>query len=79
MHNDNGLIHTVKTTAANLHDLTPAAELLHGGEEVVYAVSGCQGIHKWSVMAGKKTTFRVAMRSRKRRTLPESHEGRRMI
>jgi IS5 family transposase len=31
-----GLIQTVVTTAANVHDLTPAAELLHGDEEVVY-------------------------------------------
>ena len=26
---DTGLIHSVETTAANVHDLTPAAELLH--------------------------------------------------
>jgi transposase, IS5 family len=32
---DYGLIHSVVTTAANVHDLTPAAELLQGGEEVV--------------------------------------------
>lgn len=36
---DSGLIHSVETTAANVHDLTPAAELLHGEEEVVYAVA----------------------------------------
>ena len=28
---DSGLIHSVATTAANVHDLTPVAELLHGG------------------------------------------------
>jgi IS5 family transposase len=39
---DSGLIHSVVTTAANVHDLTPAAELLHGDEEVVYG-SGVQG------------------------------------
>ena len=27
---DSGLIHSVVTTSANVHDLTPAAELLHG-------------------------------------------------
>ncbi len=32
---DSGLIHSVVTTAANVNDLTPAAELLQGGEEVV--------------------------------------------
>lgn len=37
---DTGLIHSVKTTAANVHDITSAAELLHGEEKVVYAHSG---------------------------------------
>jgi IS5 family transposase len=35
-----GLIHSVVVTAANVHDLTPVAELLHGEEEVVYADAG---------------------------------------
>lgn len=43
---DSGLIHSVVTTAANVHGLIPAAELLHGGEEVVYADAGYQGIAK---------------------------------
>ena len=33
---DSGLIHSVVVTAANGHDLTAAAELLHGDERVVY-------------------------------------------
>ena len=41
---ESGLIHSVETTAANVHDLTPAAELLHGEETVVYADAGYQGI-----------------------------------
>jgi IS5 family transposase len=41
---DSGLIHSVVTIAANVHDLTPAAELLHGDEAVVYADAGCRGI-----------------------------------
>jgi IS5 family transposase len=36
---DSGLIHSIVTTAANVHDLIPAAELLHSGDEVVYACS----------------------------------------
>lgn len=31
---DSGLIHPVVTTAANVHDLTPAGDLLHGDQEV---------------------------------------------
>jgi len=37
---DNVLIHSVETTAANVQDLTPAAELPHGEETVVYADAG---------------------------------------
>jgi IS5 family transposase len=81
---DTGLIHSVETTAANVHDLTPAAELLHGEEEVVYAVAagfceavaGYQGTEKREEMAGKTTEFRVAMRPGKRRALPDTDEGR---
>ena len=73
---DSGLIHSVVTTAANVHDLTPAAELLHGEEEVVYADAGYQGIAKRPEMAGKTTEFRVAMRPGKRRALPDTPDGR---
>jgi transposase, IS5 family len=73
---DSGLIHSVVTTAANVHDLTPAAELLHGDEAVVYADAGYQGIAKRPEMAGRTTTFRVAMRPGKRRVLPDTPDGR---
>lgn len=73
---DTGLIHSVKTTAANVHDLTPAAELLHGEEEVVYADAGYQGIEKRQEMEGSSALFRVAMRPGKRRALPDTPEGR---
>ena len=73
---DNGLIHSIETTSANVHDLTPAAELLHGQEKVVYADSGYQGIEKGEEMQGKAIGFRVAMRPGKRRALPDTPEGR---
>jgi IS5 family transposase len=73
---DSGLIHSIVTTAANVHDLTPAAELLHGEEEVVYADAGYQGIEKRPEMKGKTARFRVAMRPGKRRALPDTPEGR---
>jgi IS5 family transposase len=73
---DNGLIHSIETTSANVHDLTPAAELLHGEETVVYADSGYQGIEKREEMQGKAIGFRVAMRPGKRRALPDTPEGR---
>ena len=73
---DSGLIHSVVITAANVHDLTPAAELLHGGEKVVYADAGYQGVAKRPEIAGKTMDFRVAMRPGKRRALPDTPEGR---
>jgi len=40
---DSGLIHSVVVMAANVHDLTPAADLLDGDEQVVYCDAGYQG------------------------------------
>ena len=73
---DTGLIHSVETTAANVHDITQAADLLHGEEKVVYADAGYRGIEKREEMAGKSIEFRVAMRPGKRRPLPDTQEGR---
>ena len=41
---DTGLIHLVETTAANVRDLKPASELLHGEEQVAYDDADYQGI-----------------------------------
>jgi IS5 family transposase len=73
---ESGLIHSMETTAANVHDLTPAAVLLHGEETVVYADAGYQGIARRPEMQGRGIGFRVAMRPGKRRALPETPEGR---
>ena len=72
---DSGLIHSVVTTAANVHDLTPAAELLHGDEDVVYGDAGYQGIGKRREMADTAADFRVALRPGKRRALPNTPDG----
>jgi IS5 family transposase len=37
---DSGLIYSVAVTPADVHDLTPVSELLHGEEEVVYGDAG---------------------------------------
>jgi IS5 family transposase len=68
---DSGLIHSVVLTAANVHELTPATELFHGDEDVVYGDAGYLSIGKRSEMAGKKAEFRVAMRAGKCCSLPE--------
>jgi transposase, IS5 family len=72
---DSGLIHGVVSTAANMHDITPVAELLHGDEEAVYGAAGYQGIAKRPEMAGYSATFRVVMRSGKRRALSDTADG----
>jgi IS5 family transposase len=72
---DSGLIHSVAVTAANVHDLTPAADLLHGDEHVFYGDAGYQCIAKRPEMEGAKATFRVATRPGKRRALPDTPEG----
>ena len=69
---ESGLIQSVETTAAHVHDLTPAADLLHGEETVVYAYAGYQGIEKLEEMQGGGIGFRVAMRPGKRRVLPDT-------
>ena len=71
---DSGLIHSVETTAANVHDITRAAQLLHGEEEVVSGDAGYQGIEKRAEVSGKSTIFQVAMRPGKRRVLQDTPE-----
>jgi len=43
---ESSLIHSVETTAAHVHDLIPASDLLHGEETLVYADAGYQGMGK---------------------------------
>lgn len=48
---DSGLVHTVTTTAANAHDITQAANLLHGKETDVFADSDLPPACRTKVMA----------------------------
>ena len=41
-----GLVHTIVTTSANVHDVTAASELIREDDEVVYGDSGYLGIQK---------------------------------
>ena len=41
-----GLIHSIATTSANVHDITQADKLLHGKEECVWGDAGYRGIEK---------------------------------
>ena len=66
---DSGLVHTVIGTAANVHDVTQAAELLHGEETTVWADAGYRGIEKRPETQERPVTWKVAMMPGKRKQL----------
>jgi len=64
-----GIIHSLETTAANVHDLGPVGSLLHGHEQYIFGDSGYRGIAKREDMKGNKASMEIAMRPGKRRHL----------
>jgi IS5 family transposase len=76
VHKGTGLIHSVETTAANVHDITQSENPLYGHEKVVYADPACRWIEKREEMADESIEFRVAMRPGKCSALPDTNEGR---
>ena len=76
---DSGIVHTVKTTAANVHDVTMTSELLHGEEETVNGDSGYVGAEKREDAvvrnkAGKKIQYRINRRPSQIRKLSRSSQ-----
>ncbi len=64
---DSGLVHTVKVTSANIHDVTVVPELLTGEETVVYGDSGYLGAEKRPEAVvrnedGKKIRYKINRR-----------------
>jgi len=74
---DSGLVHTVTTTAANAHDVTQAAALLHGQESDVFADSGYRGVDKRQEVQAQHpdVSWHVAMMPSKRRLLDSERLG----
>lgn len=66
-----GLIHSVTTTAANVHDIAVADQLLHGSEETVWGDAGYLGVDKRAEHQGRSVDWQIAMRPGKRAKLPE--------
>ena len=61
---DTGLVHTVKATSANEHDVTMTSQLLHGEEKEVYGDSGYIGAEKRKDAvirnkSGKKIKYKI--------------------
>ena len=71
---DSGLVHTVTTTAANAHDITQAAALLHGEETQVFADSGYRGVDKRGEVQDQHpdTRWHIAMMPGKRKKLDKN-------
>ena len=64
---DTGLVHTLKVTAANVHDVTMTAQLLSGEEETVHGDSGYLGAEKREDAVlrnkdGKKIQYKINRR-----------------
>lgn len=68
-----GLVHTVRTTAAHVADITQSADLLHGQEREVYADAGYQGVQKRPEVCERhpQVQWHVAMKPGKLRALEE--------
>lgn len=69
-----GLVHTVTTTAANVHDVTQAHALLHGEETDVFADSGYRGVEKREEIQklGQDVKWHIAMMPSQRNALDPS-------
>ena len=73
---ETGLVHSMSATAANVHDVSEAHNLLHGWETMVWCDAGYQGVHKRTENLGLEVDWQVAMRPGKRRKLePGSEEA----
>lgn len=64
-----GIIHSLEATAANVHDLTPIASLLHGREQYIFGDSGYTGLDKRQDMKDCQARMEIAMKPGKRRQL----------
>ena len=75
MDKDTGLVHTLKATAANVHDVTMMAELLTGEETAVYGDSGYLGAEKRKNAVlrnknGKKIRYKINRRPSQSKNSP---------
>lgn len=57
-----GIIHSAQSTAANIHDITVAEELLHGAEQVVYGDAGYTGIEKREEHQQRTIEWNIALK-----------------
>ncbi len=71
-----GVVHSFSATSANVHDVTEAHRLLHGGEEQVWGDAGYIGVQKRQENLELAVQWQVAMKPGQRRKLePDSAEA----
>lgn len=73
-----GVIHSLESTAANVHDLNVADRLLHGEEDIVWADAGYTGIEKRKEHRERDVDWQIAMRPGRRAQLPQSSSAHRL-
>ena len=66
---ETGMVHSMETTPAHVHDVTQAGKLLHGAERRVWGDAGYIGVQKRKENLGLEVDWRVAMKPGKRRML----------
>lgn len=66
---ETGVVHSLVTTGASVHDVTQAGKLLHGKEERVWGDAGYTGVQKRKENQGLAVEWLIAMRPGKRRLL----------
>ena len=72
---ETGIVHSLSTTSANVHDVTEAHWLLHGGERRVWGDAGYIRVQKRAENLGLNVDWQVAMKPGQRRKLaPDSWE-----
>ena len=56
-----GIVHSMSATAANVHDVAQAHNLLRGGEMVVWGDAGYQGVHQREENLDLEVEWRLAL------------------
>lgn len=64
-----GLVHSVETTSANIHDITMAKQLLHGDEKRAWEDAGYLGVEKREEHSGSDAKWFVSCRPGKRKNM----------
>ena len=64
-----GVIHSMKTTSANVHDITQTKHLLHGDEVRCSGDAGYRGVGEREEFAGRALDWHIAVRPGKRRQM----------